>query len=73
MLRLLTVTSWNEWHEDTQIEPTAAAASSSGPAQATQGYSYPSYGLDLLRGLAHFERGWEERFRFPLSGRVRPG
>jgi hypothetical protein len=71
-LRLLTVTSWNEWHEDTQIEPTAPASSSSGPDKATEGYSTSSYGLALLRRLALFEQAWERGFRSPLRGRVRP-
>jgi glycoprotein endo-alpha-1,2-mannosidase len=53
-LRMLTVTSWNEWHEDTQIEPTAAAAASSGPTQYTQGYTYYSYGFKLLDILRAF-------------------
>jgi glycoprotein endo-alpha-1,2-mannosidase len=71
-LRLLTVTSWNEWHEDTQIEPTAPAPPSSGPASATEGYPTSSSGLALLRRLALFERSWAEAFRSPLRGPVRP-
>lgn len=58
-LRLLTVTSWNEWHEDTQIEPTAPAAPSDGPTAVTQGYPYGAYGFSLLDHLAQFKRSWE--------------
>lgn len=51
---MLTVTSWNEWHEDTEIEPTAAAATSTGPATYTQGYAFPSHGTTLLDILSRF-------------------
>jgi glycoprotein endo-alpha-1,2-mannosidase len=53
-LNLLTVTSWNEWHEDTQIEPTAPRAPSTGPNEWTAGYPYYSYGHRLLELLAAF-------------------
>jgi len=49
------VSTFNEWHEDTQIEPTIVAnpttADSSGVGTYAQGYSYSGYGnlyLDLL-------------------------
>jgi len=57
-LNLLTVTSWNEWHEDTQIEPTAPAAPATGPAEVTDGYVYRSYGHRLLELLAEFRRSF---------------
>ena len=56
--RILMVTSFNEWHEDTQIEPTVGKqAVTSGDdsddgEQYTQGYRYVDYGnlyLDILR------------------------
>ncbi|MDQ3870601.1 MAG: DNRLRE domain-containing protein [Chloroflexota bacterium] len=51
----LTVTSWNEWHEDTQIEPTASAPPSSAPSTYTTGYTYYSYGTKLLQLLKSFK------------------
>jgi hypothetical protein len=52
---ILMVSTFNEWHEDTQIEPTVVAnpttTDSSGLGTYTQGYSYSGYGnlyLDLL-------------------------
>jgi glycoprotein endo-alpha-1,2-mannosidase len=55
--RLLMVTSFNEWHEDTQIEPVAEQAmtvrdGSDGSQDYTQGVGYEGYEtlyLDLLR------------------------
>ncbi len=56
---LFVVTSWNEWHEDTQIEPVAVAAatseddSESGEAY-TAGLEYEGYGmlyLDILKEM----------------------
>ncbi|CAJ1947299.1 unnamed protein product [Cylindrotheca closterium] len=49
--RLLVVNSLNEWHEDTQIEPTVGTASST-PINHTFGFTYEGYGtkyLDILK------------------------
>jgi glycoprotein endo-alpha-1,2-mannosidase len=53
---MLMVSTFNEWHEDTQIEPTivadATTADDSGHTTYAQGKSYSGYGelyLDLLR------------------------
>jgi glycoprotein endo-alpha-1,2-mannosidase len=48
------ITSWNEWHEDTEIEPTAPAVSSTGPTLYTQGYTYVSHGTKLLATVKAF-------------------
>jgi hypothetical protein len=66
-LGLLAVTSWNEWFEDSQIEPTAPAPPASGPASITGGYPFTSYGFSLLDLLSRFEQAWEE---WPHRGRV---
>jgi hypothetical protein len=54
---MMLVTSWNEWSEDTAIEPAASApATASDRSRSgsvyTQGYRYEGYGtryLDILR------------------------
>src|SRR5439155_21304674 len=53
---ILMVSTFNEWHEDTQIEPTIIAGGTtvddSGTKAFTQGHSYSGYGdlyLDPLR------------------------
>ena len=48
---LLVVNSFNEWHEDTQIEPAVGSRTNS-PFNMTQGVFYEGYGelyLNLLR------------------------
>jgi Glycosyl hydrolase family 99 len=59
-LDLLTVTSWNEWGEDTQVEPTAPAAPSGGPFALTQGYPFASYGTTPLEEIAAFAQRWDD-------------
>jgi glycoprotein endo-alpha-1,2-mannosidase len=51
---LVSITSFNEWHEDTEIEPTAgggpptAADKSASGSAYTQGYTYDDFGLAFL-------------------------
>jgi hypothetical protein len=48
---VLMVNSFNEWHEDTQIEPTIGASTTL-PYNLTYGVEYHGYGylyLDILR------------------------
>src|SRR5581483_12198107 len=68
-LGLLAVTSWNEWGEDTQLEPTAPAPTSSGPIAQTLGYPYVSYGTLPLERLLAFEQRWET---MPRAVRLAP-
>jgi hypothetical protein len=52
---LVVITSWNEWHEDTAIEPvddTGNACTTNQPTSVTHGVDYDPYGmlyLDILR------------------------
>jgi glycoprotein endo-alpha-1,2-mannosidase len=49
--RLILVNSFNEWHEDTQIEPVATGEATEWPPLMTQGLEYVGYGnlyLDIL-------------------------
>ena len=51
-LNTVCITSFNEWHEDTQIEPTISTVSTSndqsGSDDYSQGYSYRGYGTGFL-------------------------
>ena len=62
---VLMITSWNEWHEDTQCEPVAQegkkASSTNQPCEYTNGVCYEEYGtlyLDLLRVATNPRHGF---------------
>jgi hypothetical protein len=70
--RLLTVTSWNEWHEDTQLEPTAPGDMDSVEPQAlTQGYPEQAYGFGRLERLAAFKARWDATYRAKAAAEAR--
>jgi hypothetical protein len=54
-LRMVAITSFNEWHEDTQIEP--AIGQGEGRGITGRDYVYPAYGMDYLEVLRRFSKG----------------
>ena len=48
-LKLMMITSWNEWHEDTQIEPLNVAPPTNQDTTYTNGYYYEGYGMKFLK------------------------
>jgi glycoprotein endo-alpha-1,2-mannosidase len=51
----IVVTSWNEWHEDSSIEPTVEnVRPSNKPTLYTMGYTYEAYGFKLLEVVQRF-------------------
>jgi glycoprotein endo-alpha-1,2-mannosidase len=54
-LQMVLITSWNEWNEDTAIEPAAPAPATTRDRDGevfTQGYAYEGFGktyLEILR------------------------
>ena len=51
-LRTILITSWNEWNEDTAIEPVATSPPTaddvSGRRLFTQGYAYEGFGTTYV-------------------------
>lgn|GEM_PF-1678764 len=52
-LKMMMISTWNEWHEDTQIEPTIVTEptneDASGQGFYTGGFTYEGYGTTLLK------------------------
>jgi hypothetical protein len=78
--KIIMITSWNEWHEDTQVEPAIASAptsqdiSSSGHLY-TWNYSYEGYGfenLELIRRLLASELPPVDTTLLEGSSAIRP-
>ena len=71
--RLLMITSWNEWHEDTQIEPVVSVGQTDQPLnmtcygdQCNEGLEYKAYGelyLDILRNVTAINNGQAKNLR----------
>lgn len=57
-LKMAVITSWNEWNEDTAIEPIAPASETtadiSGDDNYTQGYAYGGVGDEALKAVREF-------------------
>jgi hypothetical protein len=74
-LNMVLITSWNEWNEDTAIEPLAAAPPTSRDESPsgdlyTEGYPYAGHGTDYLAALRELRR--QGLPRQAGSGAVRP-
>ncbi len=82
--RWIAINSWNEWHEDTQIEPTIITDTCSRDTSPTgtvytQGYVYKGYGVDLLQTINYifgqpdsilFYSGFENGEPIPIADSV---
>ena len=66
--QMVTITSFNEWHEGTEIEPIATGADNG------RGYTYADFGTQPPGGYILLTRDWVERFlsqSWPATTRVR--
>jgi hypothetical protein len=51
------INTWNEWHEDSQIEPAGGAGNSNTPTELTNGVTYEPYGTKYVNILGEFVVG----------------
>lgn len=61
-LKMIMITSWNEWHEDTQVEPTVVTPPTSQDVSAggdyyTWNYTYEGYGFQNLEVIRKWLAG----------------
>lgn len=52
-----TINSWNEWHEDSNIEPCGGAAATTHPVELTNGVEYEPYGTKYVNFLGEWKVG----------------
>lgn len=70
-LNFIAITSWNEWHEDTQIEPTKLGLpDSDGPYLYTLGENHKNYEFELLQILKDFKDAYQGPRRLTCQGDV---
>ena len=68
------ITSWNEWHEDTNIEPTKGTAGSTAlPETFSEGFIYEDYGFSLLQVVADFLQPFNSTSQTPFTERPSTG